>query len=437
MPNTFAYITIAMWPFVALYFYKRFNSLDASFIVIVGGYMLLPVNTFFDLPMIPAIGKDEISGLSALLGLAVFKKIRFYPFGVTREQKILFIALLVIPVINALFNTEVMFNGVSWIRGLTLYDAISQVLMQYLELIPFLIGLVVIKNVNDMNRFLSLLCLAGLAYSPLILLEIRLSPQLHTWIYGFFPHSFAQQLRYDGFRAVVFIGHGLLVSTFYFVCCSASFLKYRLAPQQNKLKWFLVFVYLLLILILNKSVGPVLLTLIAVAIMYTPTNLVKSRIIFSLAVLFFVYPFLSIIELVPYDWIIDKIYQIDPDRAQSMETRFINESVLIQHANEKLLIGWGSWSRNRFYNSISDGFWLIVFGTYGVLYFFALFLLFVLPIFTQGNLNKKHKPLFWGAASIIALLLLNQLPNSSMEHSYSWFLAGALAALVSTNRSLS
>lgn len=59
-----------------------------------------------------------------------------------------------------------------------------------------------------MFRFL---VIAGLIYTVPMLYEIRMSPQLHTIFYGYFPHSFGQQARGGGFRPVVFMGHGLLV----------------------------------------------------------------------------------------------------------------------------------------------------------------------------------------------------------------------------------
>ena len=59
-----------------------------------------------------------------------------------------------------------------------------------------------------------MLIVAGLCYSVPMLFEVRMSPQLHTWIYGYFPHSFVQQMREGGFRPVVFLGHGLLTAFF-------------------------------------------------------------------------------------------------------------------------------------------------------------------------------------------------------------------------------
>src|SRR5690349_3189313 len=41
---------------------------------------------------------------------------------------------------------------------------------------------------------------------------MRLSPQLHVWLYGFHQHSFLQNERWGGYRPMVFMEHGLMVA---------------------------------------------------------------------------------------------------------------------------------------------------------------------------------------------------------------------------------
>ena len=53
---------------------------------------------------------------------------------------------------------------------------------------------------------------AALIYAPLCLLELRLSPQLHRWVYGYHQHDFVQTMRDGGYRPMVFMEHGLMVS---------------------------------------------------------------------------------------------------------------------------------------------------------------------------------------------------------------------------------
>jgi hypothetical protein len=436
MPNTFAYAMIFLWPIIAILLYKRFDTVTATFWTIVGGYMFLPAKTALDLPLIPSVGKDQIAALSALMGCIFIHKVKFDWFGRTRTQKVLFTLIIVIPFLNVFFNMEPMFNGMRWMPGLSFYDSVSQVMAQYIGLIPFLVGLSIVRSNDDVTKLINLLVIAGLVYAPLVLFEIRMSPQLHTWIYGFFPHNFSQQIRFDGFRAAVFMEHGLLVASFYTICCSAAFIKFKTSAESKKLISLCAFIFLAVILILNKSVGPVLLTIITIAVLSTNSLWVCKKVIMMTMAFFFLYPLLSILGLLPYDAIIEYVTPLNSERAQSLEFRFVNESRLIEHANEKFLIGWGTWARNRLDGLIQDGYWVIVFGMYGAVYFLAFFGLFIESL--QTHLFKNHiffnSKSAWGIGLILIFVLINQLPNSSLSHSWLWLLSGMLAGYFSIKK---
>jgi len=435
MPNLLAYCMIIMWPFIAIIIYKKTDTVTATFWTIVGGYMFLPVKAAIDLPLIPAIGKDEISAIAALIGCYFIKKERIQFLGNTKLQKRLISLLLIIPFINVFFNIEPMFNGARWMPGLSLYDATSQVLAQYFELLPFIIGISIIKNHDDLSKLSRLLVIAGLVYSVFILIEIRLSPQLHKWTYGFFPHSFKQQVRFGGFRSVVFMGHGLLVSLFCFVCVCCAAIQLKIGLPKDKTRNIVILCYLLAVLVLSKSVGAVILALgVICCVMYLPSKaqLWSAK---SIVILFLIYPTLAIFSMVPYEAIVSLISDYSVDKAQSIEFRFTHEIRLIEHAYEKIIIGWGSWARNRLDGSVSDGYWLIILGQYGAIYFFSLFFLFVYPIFS-GKLNamqQQDKFVFIGFSLIIAGVSFDQLLNSSLQHSWLWFIAGAIAGCSQLN----
>jgi hypothetical protein len=436
MPNVFAYAMIFLWPLIAILLYRRFNTVTATFWTIVGGYMFLPAKTVLDLPLIPAVGKDQVAALSALMGCIFIHRVKFYWFGRTSIQKILLTIVIVIPFLNVFFNMDPMFNGMRWMPGLTFYDAVSQVLAQYIALIPFLVGLAIVRSNDDIIKLLDLLVIAGLLYAPLVLFEIRISPQLHSWLYGFFPHSFAQQIRFDGFRAAVFMEHGLLVSSFYSVCCSAAFMKFKTAAESLKLQSFFIFIFFVIILVLNKSVGPFILTAITIAVISTNSLRIYKRVIMLMAAFFFLYPLLSIAGLFPYEVIIESLTPLSLDRAQSLEFRFLHENVLIQHANEKFYIGWGGWARNRLFDSVTDGYWILIFGMYGLFFFLALFGLFIEPLLTHTSKSRNvfNNKTVWGLGVILIFILINQLPNSSLTHSWIWLLSGMLAGKFSINK---
>jgi hypothetical protein len=61
---------------------------------------------------------------------------------------------------------------------------------------------------------------------------------LHTWVYGYFPHSFAQQLRYGGYRPVVFMGHGLLVALFAAIALISAVVMWQLKSKVYQIRQF-------------------------------------------------------------------------------------------------------------------------------------------------------------------------------------------------------
>ena len=111
---------------------------------------------------------------------------------------------------------------------------------------------------------LRVLVVAGLFYSLPMLFEVRMSPQLHTWIYGYFPHSFLQQMRDGGFRPVVFIGHGLGVAFFAMTTVVAAAALWRTRARVFRLPAGAITAYLGVVLLLCKSLGSLVYAAVAV-----------------------------------------------------------------------------------------------------------------------------------------------------------------------------
>ena len=114
---------------------------------------------------------------------------------------------------------------------MTLYDALSYAGQRLLTIVPFLIGWQYLGTARAHREIFKALLAAGLAYSVLMLFEVRMSPQLHKMVYGYFPHSFAQQVRWGGFRPVVFMNHGLTVAFFAMTVFIAALALWRDSKQ--------------------------------------------------------------------------------------------------------------------------------------------------------------------------------------------------------------
>jgi hypothetical protein len=432
MGNNFAYLALIAWPLISVFFFKRFDRITATFCTIVGGLLLLPVKVEIDFPMVPPFDKSSISVLSALFCLRFVTKQRIRLLPVTRAEKLLTILLLVVPIITVYNNQESVtrIDGL-FLAGLTYHDAASDIIRRYLLLIPFIIGVLIVRSLEDQVSIFKLATIAGLAYTLPILFEVRMSPQLHDWIYGFFPSDFGQQKRYGGFRPVVFLGHGLEVAIFMVISLATAAALWREKIMIRNFSNTAIVVFLFAILVLCKSAGALILgVLLLIAFRVLKYKLQMTGAI-SVISLFLLYPLLTIGDMIPHQALLDWISGIDPERSESLQFRFYHEAGLVEHAREKLYFGWGGWGRNELTSkTVTDGAWIIFLGRYGLIGFLAIGGLAWLAVWKgyrslSITSDLKTKNLIAMHALIVSVIFIDQLPNASWNM-WTWFLTGAL-----------
>ena len=213
-PDLFAYIALLIWPVVAFYLYSTRPISQATLWTILGGYLLLPVGTQIKFEMVPAFDKHSIPNLAALICCAFYTRRLpkfFRGFGFA---EVLILLILIGPLITSMLNTDPIRIGETFLPGVGPYDAGSATIAAFIFILPFFLGRQFLRNSENNVEVLRVLVIAGLAYSLPMLFEVRMSPQLNNWIYGYFPSSWLQQFRDGGFRPVVFLGHGLYVAFF-------------------------------------------------------------------------------------------------------------------------------------------------------------------------------------------------------------------------------
>lgn len=434
MPNILAYLVLIVWPIISIQLFAKLNSVQAFIITVVGGYLILPVRVNIDFPLIPALDKSSIVGISLLIGCRFVKKLPVNlipPEGI--ERKLVLIYLL-IPIFTTITNQEIVFNGAWWTAGLTPYDMVSAIIANYLYLIPLILGVQVLNSQYAQEQLFKIITVSALIYSVFILFEVRMSPQLHNWIYGFFPHSFAQQMRDGGFRAVVFLGHGLLVSIFLVIAIGSVAALWK---NKNKQLFGVPIIYILLyfivVLILQKSLGALLLGIM----IFMSVLLFSSRLIallsLSLITIVILYPSLSLFNIFPQQGIVELAQSIDPERSHSLNFRFYHENALLEHARHKILFGWGGWGRGMLYDSIPDGQWIITLGTYGTVGFIAVFGLGFASVFRGYKMlqNIAHKPSFYYISIhmlVVSAIMIDQIPNDSLN-SFALMIIGCLLGI--------
>jgi len=427
MGNTFAYLALVAWPLVAVYLYLHKSIQVATLWTIIGAYMLLPVQTIIELPGFPDIGKSSIATVSALLGCMLIKKQHISFFKGPGIIKCCIILLVIVPFISAGMNGDVVLRGMTGIQGLSYYDGLSAVADEVLLIIPFFIGRQLFRTYDDQLLMFKMLVVAGLFYSLPILFEIRMSPQLHTWIYGYFPHSFAQQVRQGGYRAVVFMGHGLLVSFFVAVVFISALALWENRTKIRNFSPVMVSYYILIVLILQKSVGSIAYGVSALLLIKGTKPKIQHQMAIVFAMIAFFYPILSIMDLFPHQALVNFVNSYSSERAESLEYRFDNEKILLDRARERLLFGWGGWGRNRVYNiysgkdeSTTDGWWIIQVGAKGLLGYAGEFGLILFTVFRAYSASKflKSKPdqrLMAAHALLLGIIMTDQIPNASLR----------------------
>jgi len=442
MPNSFAYLALILWPIIAINLYRRKEVIPATFWTIVGGYLLLPVGVEIDFPLIPSMNKETIPAIMAFLGCKYIAKedIKIFPpKGIERNLILLFCLGTIGTVLT---NGDPIDEPGRYLPGLSYRDIFSVVMAKLLLLLPFVLGMQLIKTSDDQIQLFKLIVLAGLLYSALIVFEIRMSPQLHKWVYGFFPHTWGQQVRYGGFRPVVFLGHGLWVSMFTVIVIGAAVTLSKLKIKLSRPSNIIVIIYLVLLLIFSKGFGSIILG----AILLLTIGILKPRIIYLvsivIALISITYPFLCFIDIFPHQLVIENIESINPAQAGSLQFRFDHEIALLDRAVDRFLFGWGAWGRNRLGDSVVDGYWIGLIGMYGIIGFTSIFgLMFIAVWKTRFSLKhlteKKDKLLLVSLSLIASVIMIDQIPNHS-ENPFFWFLTGSLIGrhfYISENRS--
>lgn len=440
MPNTVAYAALLIWPFVTFAIFAYMKPERAVVWSLLAGYLLLPVKTSFDFPGVPAIDKTSIANLSTFVAAMIYTGGRSAKLPREWCLSLLLAAYLLSPMLTVFSNRDPLFFGDVVLPGLTAYDAFSEVAYKAIAIIPFILGYNILRTAGGQYEFLKALAISALSYSLLMLVEIRLSPQLHTWIYGFFPHSFGQQVRGDGFRPVVFLGHGLVVAIYTSMAIVAmSYLARSRIALFGVSSWIWL-AYLFFVLVLCKSLAALIFAIIsAVMILFsTPRSM---RIICVLSALIVLgYPALRGANLVPVQAVSDVVAQYSEERAESFQTRIDNENQLLSRSGQRPWFGWGGYGRNRVFDadtgkdlSITDGAWIIVVGIDGWLGYVAVFGILCLPVIVSKNVRfGKVRP---RDAVVLALIvnLLDLLPNSSLSP-LTWLMAGAVVPFVESRR---
>ena len=255
------------------------------------------------------------------------------------------------------------------------YDAFSEVAYQVTSWgLPYFIGRIYFNDLKGLRELAIGIVAGGLVYVPLCWFEIRMSPQLNVWVYGYHQHSFAQTLRYGGYRPMVFMEHGLAVAMWMATASLTAFWLWRCKAVDKVLGVSIGWSSVILIgtTLCLRSVGAEFLMILGLGTLAL-TGWSKSRV------------WILLLTLVPPLWItirvtnvwdgknlVEFMQQFDARSAESLGVRFHSEHVLSARALQHPIYGWTPWfflthKDNIELHGIPDQLWIIAFGQYGLI----------------------------------------------------------------------
>ncbi|MBU3029854.1 hypothetical protein KNW02_06935 [Paracoccus sp. XHP0099] len=437
MPNSLAYLMLTLWPAVTLAMYLWMPPRSAVIWSILAGYMLLPAATTLDLPGLPGLNKYSIPSLFGYVYASLILG-RIIPlFPETRLGRIFCVMLLLAPFLTVATNRDLIFvTRDNVLPALRLYDAVSVLLGQLGTLCIWALARDILSDARALRQVVTAIVVAFLWYSVPMLYEVRMSPQLHIMIYGFFQHDFMQMMRQGGFRPIVFLEHGLLVAILTAMSAMLAVVLARSAPREDANRWYLAAAYLLVVLVLCKSMAALVyaIFLMPMLLILSPRRLMQ--IAMGMGVVILSYPILRTLDVIPTDWMAEMAGRMSADRAQSLQFRFDNEDALLAHAMQRPLFGWGGWARAVVHDpvtgqdiSVADGLWVISMGYGGFFSFIAQFGLLLLPVFLLGRAHRAAGRevgiLAAGVSLVLALNMVDLLPNASITP-VTWLISGSL-----------
>ncbi len=433
----FAKFMLIFWVPLTIYWFQKKDARVAVLLSYIGGICFLP-KLSIDLPVI-TYNKEVAIALGILIGEALSKKRVKYKKN--NFDRILILYCFISPIISSVINGFGAYEG--FVNGLALFFSWG---------VSFVTGRKYFRKEEDLKLLIRYILAGVLIYVPLCQYELRMSPQLNLKIYGFFQHSWIQHFRYGGYRPIVFMTHGLMVSFWLMAGAVVSFWMWR---DKNIRKMFhlpllIVFAVCFTTLVMSKSKGALFLGILGLFSWFIYKRKTTEKFFVLLIIIVPVYFLLRIQSLVTVnDLSILMSRFFDEERIESLLFRLNSEEVLLKSMGlGQVFWGWSRWARgingvNPLTNRavVVDSLWIISYASQGLLGLLSQFTLILAgPLTIIRNMKKNH---FCLESIVLCLIIIlfayDCLVNAMMNVIYT-LCSGALVSyceyLVNNKRNL-
>jgi hypothetical protein len=410
------------WIPIILYLFQRYPAQQAVIIGFITAWLFLP-QAEFPLPGLPDYTKISATCYGVLLASVIydFKRFKRFQFSLIDLPMLIW---CICPFFSSLSN------------DLGIYDGIAAIVSQTITWgIPYFLGRIYLDNLAGLSKLAFGIFIGGIVYIPLCLIEVRFSPQLHRIVYGYHAHSFAQTMRYGGFRPTVFMQHGLEVGMWMMAATLIGIWLWKAGCIKQiygiPISWLVV--ALLVTFIFLKSTGAYLLLFLGIIILLIAWqfNTSITMILLILAITFYLGQNTITSEHFTNQFINSLENVFPADRIRSLQFRLDNEMILKEKAQQRILFGWGGWGRNRVYDynwenelvdiSIADSLWIITFGINGLVGLVSLFSVFFTPIISfiticpSSNWSRREIAPVAALVVVLTLYTLDCLLNAMIN----------------------
>ena len=413
--NVLPAVVFILWLPFSLLVFMAIRGHKAVATLVVLGWLFLPAASF-NVSGLPDITKIVVVNIGTLLVASLLDATRFRNLR-PKWYDFVVIGLLLCPYPTSITN------------GLSLYDGFSASLERVFKWgVPYLLGRVYFHQEDSLIDLAKVIFIGGLAYIPFCLFEMRMSPSLNEWLYGFRPRPF-NGWRMGGWRPNVFLEEGLELGMF---MTAATLLGFGLYLSNRRLRiatlpvgnWFLA---LLATTVLCRSSG----ALVLLAAGLTALLLYGQRFGVIVLAMLCLGPCLYVGLRATNAWtgsnavvLADKV--VGRQRAHSLGYRFHCENVLLQKALQRPLFGWGGYGRSRVKNEAgediveTDGLWIITLGTSGFVGLIALYTTLLMPpSMAWRRLRMERQP--HHQTNVLAFALAILLSLYAIDGLLNWF----------------
>lgn len=428
-PNVLVLVALAAFVLFAAQTFSRLEPRRALVLALLAGWLFLP---HFDYRLsIPYLAtKAMYLGFILLACSVVFDVGRW---GAPRVR------LLDLPIL--VFCVQPFFTAMS--NDLGAKEGISAALEATLSWgAPYLLARMYLGGRRGTDLLARGLVVGALVYAPLALIEVRLSPQLHWWLYGFRSWAFNQSIRLGGFRPSVFMQHGLALGMFMTIGSLVAYWRWRTGAGDRiaGVSPGAVAAGLIVTTVLCRSTGALALLALGIALVEVALRLRTGLAIVALAALPTVFCAARIAGWEP-STIVEYSARFDPARAGSVQFRFDNERLLVEKAMIRPALGWGRFGRSFLYDedgqslgAVVDSLWIIVLGIDGLVGLVAVGLVLALPplAFLRRFPARTWSDPRVASGGILALVLLLWAIDDLLNAMHSPIYPAIAGALVST-----